>query len=143
MSDGSWRREGQSEMMVSADSARLWYPRENCVACSADHSQLAKLKRGENGIYPSVRGAIKQALAADLYNGGKQQSENRSVYDAHGNEKSAISTNLRHAYHESSVSSKNHAAGPIAGQSRLRSENEEPVLGANRFNEQQGIASSI
>ena len=49
-------------MMVPLDSARLWYPREEFVACNADHSQIAKLKRGENSIYPSVRWAIKKAL---------------------------------------------------------------------------------
>ena len=38
------------------------------MACNADHSQIAKLKRGENSIYPSVRWAIKKALlgARDL-----------------------------------------------------------------------------
>ena len=68
MPDGSWKREGPPEMMVSLDSARQWYPREKLVACNADHSQIAKLKRGENSIYPSVRWTIKQALlsAADL-----------------------------------------------------------------------------
>ena len=56
-------------MMVSLDSARQWYPREKLVACNANHSQIAKLKRGESGIYPSVRWAVKQAMlsAGDLY----------------------------------------------------------------------------
>ena len=56
-------------MMVSLDSARQWHPREEFVACNADHSQMAKLKRGENSIYPRVRWAIKKALlsAGDLY----------------------------------------------------------------------------
>ena len=56
-------------MMVPLDSARQWYPREKFVACNADHSQIAKLKRGENSIYPSVRWAIKKGLfnAGDLY----------------------------------------------------------------------------
>ena len=60
-------------MMVPLDSARQWYPREEFVACNADHSQIAKLKRGENSIYPSVRWAIKKALltAGDLYSEAK------------------------------------------------------------------------
>ena len=68
MPDGSWQREGPPMMMVSLDSARQWYPREELLACNADHSQIAKLKRGENSIYPSVRWAIKKALlsAGDL-----------------------------------------------------------------------------
>ena len=49
-------------MMVPLDSARQWYPREEFVACNADHSQIAKLKRGENSIYPRVRWAIKKAV---------------------------------------------------------------------------------
>ena len=140
MSDGSWKREGKPEMMVSHDSARLWYPREKAVACNSDHSQLARLKRSENGIYPSVRGAIKQALAStvDLYN---PQSENRTVYDAHGNETFADSRNLRHLYYESSVSLENRAASPVAGPSGFKTESEEPVLGVKRYNEQHSIAT--
>ena len=62
-------------MMVSLDSARQWYPREKLVACNTDHTQIAKLKRGENGIYPSVKFAIKQAMlsAGDLYNEAKSK----------------------------------------------------------------------
>ncbi|KAL9133201.1 MAG: hypothetical protein Q9175_005624 [Cornicularia normoerica] len=69
MPDGTWKHESPPIMMVSLDSARQWYPREKFVACNADHSQIAKLKRGENSIYPSVRWAIKKALlsAGDLY----------------------------------------------------------------------------
>lgn len=70
-------------MMVSLDSARQWYPREDFVACNADHSQIAKLKRGENSIYPSVRWAIKKALlsAGDLYSEAKgvQHDEARNL----------------------------------------------------------------
>ncbi len=73
MPDGTWKREGPPMMMVSLDSARQWYPRETFVACNADHIQIAKLKRGENSIYPSVRWAIKKALlsAGDLYSEAK------------------------------------------------------------------------
>ena len=75
MKDGSWKREGPPEMMVSQDSAKQWYPREKLVACNADHTQIAKLKRGENGIYPSVKFAIKQAMlsAGDLYSEAKSK----------------------------------------------------------------------
>lgn len=128
MPDGSWKREGQYEMMVSLDSARLWYPREERVACNADHSQIAKLKRGESGIYPSVRWAIKQALlsAADLYNGGKQQNKHGIVDDASRNASkneivphSGISQN---PHRESSVSLDTRPVGLVAGQARSQSE---------------------
>lgn len=81
------------------------------------------------------------ASTADPYNGGKQQSENPTVHDAHGNGTIADSRNLPHPYYESSVPLENRAAVPVVGQSGLKSENEEPVLGVNRFNEQQGIAT--
>lgn len=70
MPDGSWKREGPEEMMVSVDSARQWYPREKLIACDTDHSHIAKLKRGENSIYPDIRSAIQQAMLSVgvLYN---------------------------------------------------------------------------
>ena len=92
MEDGSWKKEGPPEMMVSLDSARQWYPREKLVACNADHSQIAKLKRGESGIYPSVKFAIKQAIlsAGDLYNEAKSKQhdimEPIASYDTHSSE---------------------------------------------------------
>ena len=73
-------------MMVSLDSARQWYPREEFVACNADHIHIAKIKRGENSIYPSVRWAIKKALlsAGDLYSEAKgiHYGESRSLESA-------------------------------------------------------------
>ena len=62
MPDGQWKRAGHAEMMVSLDSARQYFPKEKLVACDADHSQISKLKRGESGIYKSVRWAIKYAV---------------------------------------------------------------------------------
>ena len=48
--------------MVYQDSAQLSFPKEKTVACHADHSQIARLRRGEGTAYPDVRSAIKQAL---------------------------------------------------------------------------------
>ena len=62
MPDGQWKRAGNAEMMESLDSARQYDPKEQLVACDADHSQISKLKRGESGIYKSVRWAIKHAV---------------------------------------------------------------------------------
>ena len=62
MADGSWKREGKPEMMVYQDSAQLNFPKEKTVSCHADHSQMAKLRRGESGAYPDIKRAIKQAL---------------------------------------------------------------------------------
>ena len=49
-------------MMVYQDSAQLNFPKEKMVSCHADHSQMAKLRRGESGAYPDIKRAIKQAL---------------------------------------------------------------------------------
>lgn len=62
MPDGSWKREGKPEMMVYQDSAQLNFPNEKVVSCHADHSQIAKLRRGESGAYPDIKSAIKKAL---------------------------------------------------------------------------------
>ena len=62
MPDGSWKREGEPEMMVYRGSAQLNFPKEKMVPCHADHSQIAKLRRGESGAYPDIKRAVKQAL---------------------------------------------------------------------------------
>ncbi|ELR02697.1 hypothetical protein VC83_08432 [Pseudogymnoascus destructans] len=60
--DGIWRREGPPVIMVGSISARLDYRKEKCVSVDCDHSQIAKLKKGEGGIYPTVKSAIKHGL---------------------------------------------------------------------------------
>ena len=49
-------------MMVSPNSAQQYYLKEKCVSVDADHSQIAKIKRGQNGVYPNVKSAIKHGL---------------------------------------------------------------------------------
>ena len=81
MPDGSWKREGKPEMMVYQDSAQLNFPKEKMVSCHADHSQMAKLRRGESGAYPDIKRAIKQALlhvAEEQANVGLSRSQFRS-----------------------------------------------------------------
>jgi hypothetical protein len=51
-------------MMVTTDSARQYYPREKPVAADCDHSQIAKIKRGQSGIYPAVKAAVKHGLVS-------------------------------------------------------------------------------
>lgn len=62
MDDGSWKREGEPAMMVQPDSAKLFWPQEEWIPCHVDHSQIAKLERGEGGIFPSISWAIKSAI---------------------------------------------------------------------------------
>lgn len=113
-------------MMVSLDSARQWYPREDFVACNADHSQIAKLKRGENSIYPSVRWAIKKALlsAVDLYSEAKETrySESRNLEGA--DEALGIRRSLLQVAHRQvSMPSHDRMAGPAQTPSRSLSDN--------------------
>jgi hypothetical protein len=51
-------------MMVSRDSAQQFYPREKLVSADCDHSQIAKIRRGQNGIYPAVKAAVKHGLVS-------------------------------------------------------------------------------
>lgn len=51
-------------MMVEPDSARLDYKKEKCVSVDCDHSQIAKLKKGEGGIYPTVKSAVRHGLVS-------------------------------------------------------------------------------
>ncbi|KAL8960924.1 MAG: hypothetical protein Q9193_002450 [Seirophora villosa] len=62
MPDGTWKREGPEVMMVPFDSAKLWFPSEQRIACHTDHSQIAKLKRGQGGAYPDIKVAIRKAM---------------------------------------------------------------------------------
>ena len=125
MPDGTWKRDGPPMMMVSLDSARQWYPREEFVACNADHSQIAKLKRGENSIYPSVMWAIKKALlsAGDLYSDAKgipcDESRNlESADEASAMRRSLLQVTHRHA----SMPSNDGAVDPAPPPSRSLSE---------------------
>ena len=51
-------------MMVTLDSARQYYPKEKLVSADSDHSQIARIMKGQNGIYPSVKSAIKRGLVS-------------------------------------------------------------------------------
>ncbi|KAH0541634.1 hypothetical protein FGG08_003924 [Glutinoglossum americanum] len=59
--DGSWKREGDPAMMVPPESALLYFQREKRVSSQTDHSQIAKLRRSEAGIYHQVISAIRMA----------------------------------------------------------------------------------
>ena len=121
MPDGTWKREGPPIMMVSLDSARQWYPREELVACNADHSQIAKLKRGENSIYPSVRWAIKKALlsAGDLYSEVKGIHHDEPRHLGSVEESSALRRSLLQASHRQvSMPSNDSTADPAPISSR-------------------------
>lgn len=114
-------------MMVSLDSARQWYPREEFVACNADHSQIAKLKRGENSIYPSVRWAIKKALlsAGDLYSEAKGIHHDESRHLGNLDEASTMRRSLLQVSHrQSSTPSDDRSLDQVPVLSRSLSEDE-------------------
>ena len=61
--DGSWKRHGPLVKMVSDDSARLYLPQEKAIPAHANHSEIAKITRGENSIYHLLKGHIMSAIA--------------------------------------------------------------------------------
>ena len=93
MPDGSWKREGKPEMMVYQDSAQLNFPKEKMVSCHADHSQMAKLRRGEGGAYPDIKRAIKQAL---LNVAEEQANVGLSRLQLHSGVKEVVEERSRH-----------------------------------------------
>ncbi|TPX13492.1 uncharacterized protein E0L32_005963 [Thyridium curvatum] len=60
--DGKWQRGGEQEMMVSRQSARLRCETETIRPVHADHSQMVKIRRGQNGPYPYIANILKEAL---------------------------------------------------------------------------------
>ena len=112
-------------MMVSLDSARQWYPREDFVACNADHSRIAKLNRGENNICPSVRWAIKKALlsAGDLYSEAKGTHRDESRHLGSVDEASTMRRSfLQVSHRQSPTPSDDRSVDPIPVLSRSLSE---------------------
>jgi hypothetical protein len=61
--DGEWARTGPEALMVKYDSAVLSVPNEVPVPCDGNHSELAKLKRGQASNYTSILTHIRNALA--------------------------------------------------------------------------------
>lgn len=101
MDDGSWKREGEPAMMVQPDSAQLFWPREELISCHVDHSQIAKLGRGESGIYPSISWAIKSAVEEQTHLSRLQASDDVASVDSstihHDNLESDPSRSFGHA----------------------------------------------
>ena len=60
--DGNWARTGAPILMVKHDSAVLGTQYEVAIPCQSNHSELAKLKRGEAGDYTIIAGHIRRAL---------------------------------------------------------------------------------
>jgi hypothetical protein len=50
--------------MVELDSAQLYFPREQLMSAEADHKQIAKVKKGEGGIYSRIKSAVRQGLVS-------------------------------------------------------------------------------
>lgn len=71
-------------MMVTRDSAQQFYPREKLVSVDCDHSQIAKIRRGQNGIYPAVKAAVKHGLVstANFVAGAGAIINNSSRFDS-------------------------------------------------------------
>lgn len=51
--------------MVELDSAQLYLPREQLMSAEADHKQIAKVRKGEGGIYSRIKSAVRQGLVSN------------------------------------------------------------------------------
>lgn len=62
LEDGSWARKGSPVTMVDRDSAIVFTAKEIVVGADADHSEIAKIKQSQAGIFSHVKSAIHRAL---------------------------------------------------------------------------------
>ncbi|KAF4955463.1 hypothetical protein FSARC_11830 [Fusarium sarcochroum] len=60
--DGVWQRGAHREMMVSRNSAMLDCDTETIRMVTADHSEMVKLRKGQEGPYRYIVSIIKEAL---------------------------------------------------------------------------------
>jgi hypothetical protein len=57
-----WVREGDPILMVELDSAQLYFPKESLMSSESDHTQMAKIRKGEGGIYSRIKATVRQGL---------------------------------------------------------------------------------
>ncbi|OBU01305.1 hypothetical protein VE01_00291 [Pseudogymnoascus verrucosus] len=63
--DGQWERRGEAKVMVERSSALLNFEAEKTrMKVDGDHKEIARLRRGQGGVYPNVLHIIKEALVS-------------------------------------------------------------------------------
>ncbi|KFZ16694.1 hypothetical protein V501_02095 [Pseudogymnoascus sp. VKM F-4519 (FW-2642)] len=63
--DGHWERRGEAKVMVERLSALLNFEAEKTrMKVDGDHKEIARLRRGQGGVYPNVLHIIKEALVS-------------------------------------------------------------------------------
>ncbi|KFY96587.1 hypothetical protein V500_02378 [Pseudogymnoascus sp. VKM F-4518 (FW-2643)] len=63
--DGQWERRGEPKVMVERSSALLNLESEKTrMKVDGDHKEIARLRRGQGGVYPNVLRIIKEALVS-------------------------------------------------------------------------------
>ncbi|OBT80115.1 hypothetical protein VF21_01204 [Pseudogymnoascus sp. 05NY08] len=61
--DGQWERRGEAKVMVERSSALLNFePEKTRMKVDGDHKEIARLRRGQGGVYPNILRIIKEAL---------------------------------------------------------------------------------
>jgi hypothetical protein len=70
-------------MMLEAHSAKQFWPNEIIVNADADHSSIARIKKGQGGIFQAVKGAIRSAMksTADIARESQWDEDGVSRYD--------------------------------------------------------------
>lgn len=107
-------------MIVLLDSARQWFHREQLIACHTDHSQIAKLKRGQGGAYPDIKGAIKKAMLSvdGLYN----QTDGRRIPTSQAHESGRSPDGRDRLMKRPSMHLNARSYRPVEGQIKLQAE---------------------
>ncbi|KAK8244691.1 hypothetical protein HDK90DRAFT_166251 [Phyllosticta capitalensis] len=82
--NGILSRSGQAVTMVDRDSACLYCLGEHCHSVDANHSQIAKIKKGQAGIFPQVKSAIQSALIPTAHIVAKDYPEPSRDYSYYG-----------------------------------------------------------
>ncbi len=72
--DGKWKRDGKEELMVTQSSAKLNAPLETRIPCQDDHSRIAKVMPGEEGVWYNIIGKMKEAVQGPAHLAPKQLS---------------------------------------------------------------------
>ncbi|KAL9084819.1 MAG: hypothetical protein Q9165_007887 [Trypethelium subeluteriae] len=61
---GKWERNGPKVLMVPEDSAKLYLPNEIPLPAYANHSDIARFKRGEGSIYHTLKDGIRSSIGS-------------------------------------------------------------------------------
>lgn len=69
-------------MMLEAHSAKQYWPKEKIILADADHSGIARLKKGQGGIFQNVKATILRALTSTAQISRAEHLESDEPHDS-------------------------------------------------------------